>query len=66
MAYLALRGARTASAVALTSVLPEHSYSQVAGLNITADGVPLVEAADVRGFTITNRPPPLGSKKDDD
>ncbi|MFF4344151.1 hypothetical protein ACFY00_30005 [Kitasatospora sp. NPDC001540] len=49
--------------------LPRHYYDPARGLNVTAGGTPLVEAMpnDVLvGFTITNRPPPIGSKKDDD
>ncbi|WP_043470288.1 hypothetical protein [Kitasatospora sp. MBT66] len=65
MSYLALRGAQQSFPAPPVTVLPFHSYSVTDGLNVTADGVPLVEAATVRGFSITNKPFG-GTKKDDE
>lgn len=68
MAYLALRE-RCPSQDTAPAPLPAHHYDHRVGLNVVDDsGAVLVEAADgaMFGFTITNHPPPIGAKKDDD
>ncbi|WP_436775367.1 hypothetical protein [Yinghuangia sp. YIM S09857] len=69
MSYLALRERGGPSPDPAPAGLPAHHYDPNAGLNVLdGDGAVLVETVGsvMFGFTITNHPPPIGAKKDDD